>query len=29
MGVFPPEIEVPADADSETRLLGRVGYLMP
>lgn len=28
MGVFPPEIEVPADADSETRLLGRVGYLM-
>jgi uncharacterized protein (TIGR03086 family) len=29
MGVFPPEIAVPADADSETRLLGRVGYLMP
>lgn len=29
MGVFPPEIEVPADADSETRLLARVGYLVP
>ncbi len=29
MGVFPPEIEVPADADSETRLLARVGYLTP
>jgi hypothetical protein len=29
MGVFPPEIEVPAGADSETRLLARVGYLTP
>jgi uncharacterized protein (TIGR03086 family) len=28
MGVFPPEIEVPADADSQTRLLARVGYLV-
>lgn len=28
MGVFPAEIEVPADADSQTRLLARVGYLM-
>lgn len=29
MGVFPPEIEVPVDADRETKLLARVGYLMP
>ena len=25
-GVFPPEIEVPADSDRETKLLGRTGY---
>ena len=29
MGVFPPEVEVPADADRETQLLGRVGYWVP
>ena len=29
MGVFPPEITVPEDADSETRLLARVGYWVP
>lgn len=29
MGVFPPEIAVSADADSETRLLARVGYWVP
>ena len=29
MGVFPPEIEVPADADRETALLGRTGYWVP
>ena len=29
MGVFPPEIEVPADADRETKLLARTGYLVP
>ena len=29
MGVFPPEVAVPADADRETRLLGRVGYWVP
>lgn len=27
VGVFPPEVEAPADADSETRLLARTGYL--
>lgn len=29
MGVFPPEVSVPADADRETRLLGAVGYWVP
>lgn len=29
MGVFPAEIEAPADADRETRLLCRVGYWFP
>ncbi|MDQ1597141.1 MAG: hypothetical protein QOI70_565 [Microbacteriaceae bacterium] len=29
MGVFPPEVEAPAGADSETRLLARVGYWAP
>ncbi|WEO78262.1 hypothetical protein BJQ94_04275 [Cryobacterium sp. SO2] len=29
MGVFPPAIEAPADADSETLLLCRVGYWAP
>ncbi|QYF73948.1 hypothetical protein [Cryobacterium sp. PAMC25264] len=29
MGVFPPEVEVPSDADRETQLLGRVGYWVP
>jgi hypothetical protein len=29
MGVFPPEITVPDDADAETRLLARVGYWVP
>ncbi|GAA3741317.1 hypothetical protein GCM10022239_16250 [Leifsonia bigeumensis] len=29
MGVFPPEIAVAPDADSETRLLARVGYFVP
>ena len=29
MGVFPPEITVPEDADAETRLLARVGYWVP
>jgi len=28
-GVFPPEVEVPADADKETRLLGKTGYWKP
>jgi hypothetical protein len=28
MGIFPPEVAVPDDADRETKLLGRVGYLM-
>jgi hypothetical protein len=29
MGVFPPEVEVPADADAETKLLGKTGYWLP
>lgn len=29
MGVFPPPIEVPADADRETQLLGVTGYWVP
>ena len=29
MGVFPPEITIAEDADAETRLLARVGYLVP
>lgn len=29
MGVFGPEIEVPADADRETQLLGTTGYWIP
>lgn len=29
MGVFPPEVEVPADADRQTELLGRVGFWKP
>ena len=29
MGVFGPEIEVPADADRETQLLGKTGYWVP
>ena len=29
MGVFPPEVAVPEDADAEVRLLGRVGYWVP
>ncbi len=28
-GVFPPEVPVPADADRQTRLLGKTGYLVP
>ena len=28
-GVFPPEVAVPADADKETRLLGKTGFLKP
>lgn len=28
-GVFPPEVEVPADADKETRLLGTTGFWKP
>ncbi len=28
-GVFPPEVEVPADADKQTRLLGKTGFLVP
>lgn len=28
-GVFPPEVEVPADADKETRLLGMTGFWKP
>ena len=27
MGVFPPEVEVPDDADRETKLLAKTGYL--
>lgn len=29
IGVFPPEVAVPADADRETLLLGRAGYWVP
>lgn len=29
MGVFPPEVEVPAGSDRETQLLGRAGYWVP
>ncbi|TFD72039.1 hypothetical protein [Cryobacterium fucosi] len=29
MGVFGPEVDVPADADRETRLLGKTGYWVP
>ena len=29
MGVFPPEIEVPAGSDREVQLLGKVGYWKP
>ena len=29
IGIFPPEVEVPADADRETLLLGRTGYWVP
>jgi hypothetical protein len=29
MGIFGPEVEVPADADKETQLLGKVGYWLP
>ncbi len=29
MGVFPQEVEVPADADRETQLLGKTGYWRP
>jgi hypothetical protein len=29
MGVFPPEITVPGDSDSQTRLLAKVGYWVP
>lgn len=29
MGVFGPEVEVPSDADRETRLLGKTGYWVP
>ena len=29
MGVFGPEVEVPADADRETQLLGKTGYWVP
>jgi hypothetical protein len=28
-GVFPPEVEVPVDADKQTRLLGKTGFLVP
>ncbi|MEB0266855.1 hypothetical protein [Cryobacterium sp. 10I5] len=28
-GVFPAEVEVPADADKETRLLGKTGFWKP
>jgi hypothetical protein len=29
MGVFPPEVEVPAGSDREVQLLGKVGYWTP
>ena len=29
IGVFGPEVEVPADADRETQLLGKTGYWVP
>jgi len=29
IGVFPPQVAVPADADRETLLLGRAGYWVP
>jgi hypothetical protein len=29
IGIFPPEVEAPTGADSETRLLARVGFLVP
>ena len=29
MGVFPPEIQVPEDSDSQTRLLAKVGHWKP
>ncbi|MGO4691042.1 hypothetical protein [Glaciibacter sp. 2TAF33] len=29
MGVFGPEVDVPADADRETQLLGKTGYWRP
>lgn len=29
MGVFPPEVQVADDVDSETRLLAKVGYWVP
>lgn len=29
MGVFGPEVEVPADADREVQLLGKTGYWVP
>jgi hypothetical protein len=29
MGVFGPEVDVPADADRETQLLGKTGYWVP
>lgn len=29
MGVFPPEVRVPDDSDSQTRLLAKVGYWVP
>lgn len=29
MGVFGPEVDVPPDADRETRLLGKTGYWVP
>lgn len=29
MGVFPPEVTVPPDSDSQTRLLAKTGYWVP
>jgi hypothetical protein len=29
MGVFPPEVEVPAESDREIQLLGKTGYWVP